>query len=75
MAIKTKTEATKMIYTRWRKERGIKLVVSLVERKATCEFEGKVYTAKGLTHALALESLFKQLKEKANLDPEPSQAK
>lgn len=65
---------TQMNFTRWRKERGIKLVISILPlskgglKRATSAFEGNTYVATGKTHSEALDNLFAILKEKANLD-------
>ncbi len=59
-------------FKRWRKERGIKLVVSIVpfknQSRAVSLFEGKPYVVLGKTNVEALNNLFSALKAEANLN-------
>lgn len=59
-------------YKRWREERGIKMVMSIVPfkkvKRATCEFEGVTYVVVGQTNTEALNAMFGLLKEKAKLN-------
>lgn len=61
----TKENVKKIQYKRWRNQRGIKLVVSIVPYKkmfrAVAVFEGKKYHALGATNVHALNSLFEDL--------------
>lgn len=56
-------------YRRWREQRGIKLVMSIVpfgyQKRAVCEFEGITYKALGSTHTEALEKLIEILSGRA----------
>ena len=63
-----KTHFKKMGYLRWRKERGVRLVTTIMpmangQKRATCLFEDKTFVAKGATHTDALDNLFAELRE------------
>lgn len=61
-------------YIRWRKQRGIKIIVCIKPygqggfQSAVCTFEGKKYEGLGKTNIVALNAVFSLLKRGANLD-------
>jgi len=75
----TKQNIKEIQYRRWRKERGIKLVMTIkpygvsvktweAKKRAVCQFEGREYVGIGETHTKALDNCFKALKEGAKLE-------
>ncbi len=60
-------------FKRWRNQRGIKLVMSIMpmtggRKRATALFEAKTYVGIGKTHTEALDNCISAIKKGANLD-------
>lgn len=60
-------------FKRWRKERGIKLIMAIVpykggQKRAVCFFEGTRYEAIATTNTLALDHCIEKIIHEANLD-------